>query len=440
MLKIRNIPLGVYMPGSRKKEWIGDAIGAAAGIFGSILGSSSVNSTNETNRQIAEQNNALQRQMFYENLGYNTREAERARDFNHTEALLNRDFQAEQAQINREWESIGSQVQRAYDQGINPQAILTGGMGSTPVQPTSQVASGPAASNSSLPHLVSPTMQNAETSMLSLGQVGKLAAEIENLHADAKAKEAQASNTDIQNKYLEDQIKSTLKVNDAEANRLAAEVNKINASIDEIRAETERIRVTIPNIVANTTLQDRQRIGEELKNFFAGDMYHSIIDKNNADSYRTYKDIDIAYKRLAIEQTVGSAQVGYFGALKDYYGALVEQTSYQNKYYTGMTNLLHWQSNRERQNYLLDSLFGAQERRQGLETGKYGIKQLDYQTGSWYRFTQGWKDILSPVGGIVGGAAGAYVGAKGRGGFGSKPQGVSQGIWNATQSIPNYQY
>ena len=178
MLKIRNIPLGVYMPGSRKKEWIGDAIGAAAGIFGSILGSSSVNSTNETNRQIAEQNNALQRQMFYENLGYNTREAERARDFNHTEALLNRDFQAEQAQINREWESIGSQVQRAYDQGINPQAILTGGMGSTPVQPTSQVASGPAASNSSLPHLVSPTMQNAETSMLSLGQVGKLAAEI----------------------------------------------------------------------------------------------------------------------------------------------------------------------------------------------------------------------------------------------------------------------
>ena len=60
MLKIRNIPLGVYMPGSRKKEWIGDAIGAAAGIFGSILGSSSVNSTNETNRQIAKHYFALQ--------------------------------------------------------------------------------------------------------------------------------------------------------------------------------------------------------------------------------------------------------------------------------------------------------------------------------------------------------------------------------------------
>ena len=277
--------------------------------LGSIFGTSS---TNDSQLQIAKENNALQKQMFYENLAYNSREAERNRDFNSAEALLNRSFQAEQAQINREWESIGSQVQRAYDSGINPQAILQGGMGSTPVQPSSSAATGTAASNSSLPNFSLPHLLNPALAWSQLSDVGLKAAQAANLAADTKKKESEKTEQDIKNSKLPEIIESELDVNRKTANQLAAGVDKINAEIDVLGETVKELKAQVALLGTEQTLIDRQRIGQELENFFKGDLFRAQVRNFNASSYRQEQEVDQAWKRLTIEQAIGTAQIGYF--------------------------------------------------------------------------------------------------------------------------------
>lgn len=132
--------MGVIDPG------IGDV--AAAGITaGANITSTEL--TNQANKDIAEANNKLQSEMFYEGQEFNAREAEKA---------YQRDI--DKMKMEQEYNSPLEQVKRYQEAGINP-AVAMSGQGGTSGNVTSPTGA-PSATTPNIPLLTSPHMQSVD--------------------------------------------------------------------------------------------------------------------------------------------------------------------------------------------------------------------------------------------------------------------------------------
>lgn len=386
-------------------------------VFGGIFGSSSNNATNETNLQIARENNALSRQMFYDANQFNAAEAEKSRQFNFLQAQLDRDFQAGQAQLNRDFESIGSQVQRAMEHGINPSAILSGGMGASPVQPSSNAASSSPASASGLPHLVTPQMiSNADLIQNAFAQAantGLMIAQTKNIESETNKNEAETDKLQTYNEFARQIYELGIKIDEQTLKNLYETNNKIVQETNAIKQGITESRARIDELVASKEFTLTQKIGQEIENRFKAPYYQGLINNLASQTSLNNKNADILVKRLALDQAIGAAQIQYFGALKDYYGSQVELAGKLGDMYKNCSRLYNAQYNRERYGYLLDLKFGADERKTRIAAGEQEIKHLEWQNSDIMRTIEASGKVISTIGTAVAAGVGAYFGFRG---------------------------
>lgn len=386
-------------------------------VFGGIFGSSSNSSTNETNLQIARENNALSRQMFYDANQFNAAEAEKSRQFNFLQAQLDRDFQAGQAQLNRDFESIGSQVQRAMDAGVPPSAIISGGMGSSPVQPSSNAASSSPASASGLPHLVTPQMiSNADVIQKAFAQAantGLMIAQTKNIEADTKKEQAETDKLQTYNEFARQIYELGIQTDQQTLKNLYETNNKIVQETNAIKQGISESRARIDELVASKDYKLMLKAGQEIENKFKEPYYTGLIQNLASQTSLNFRNADILVKRLALDQAIGAAQIQYFGALKDYYGSQVELAGKLGSMYQSCTRLYNAQTNRERYGYLLDLKFGADERKTRLQAGQEEIKKLEWQNSDIMRTIEASGKVITTIGTAAAAGFGAYFGFKG---------------------------
>lgn len=393
----------------------GSLITGAANVLSSIFGgkasTDNTRETNQTNLQIARETNAQSERLFNE-----------ANEFNALQSQLDRDFQAGQAQINRDFESIGSQVKRAMDAGIQPSAILSGGMGSSPVQPSSN-----AATSSGLPHLTAATMQNNADNIMKAwsqaAQTGLMVAQAENIQADTANKEEENKILSSDAEVRDELNRLNIDVKGAELNKITSEVQNIQQETENLKKNNEKTQKEIDLLVSQKNKTDLDAAGQKIDNYFKSPMYDNIIKEIESKTDYNRKSIDIMTKRFILDKAIGQAQIGYFSALKDYYGAQVEMSGSMTNMYNKLSDLYGAQSNRERLGYIFDKKFGALERKYKIEESKGKIKQYEWQNSDTMHFLDGFNKVATGVGMAVGSAAGAFFGMKGLG----KGAGISSG-------------
>lgn len=199
------------------------------------------------------------------NREFQSAEAEKSRVFNSNEAALQRDWSAAEAERARDWNeemyakynSLSGKIAQAEQAGVNPMLAITGNAVS-PMAASSSVPSGVSASSGS------PSGATATSSFVdivgSMLGMGKLKAEIDNIEADTDQKKTESytqlaklaseirsmdslSDLNVQ-KALEsvqniDNLKSQLKLTDAQASMVQDQINYLNAQANYINSIRE---------------------------------------------------------------------------------------------------------------------------------------------------------------------------------------------------------
>lgn len=253
-----------------------------------------------------------------------------------SEMQKNREFNAKEAAIQRDATNPMRQLQMLRLGGMNPAAANA----STISQ------GGSSASAGELGHIQPVTGLGS-----ALQQNELLDAQIENVKADTKGKEADAINKEAQTDWLgkinQSQIelnKSTIHLNEADADRIAtltpSEKDELNARINNINTDTEKILQSIENlkvdeklskekikevasqVVLNNSLSRKYKIDADL----LCDMFDSLVAKSaseaefTADEVVIHKslgrfDINVAEqeeKQSKIETQTAEKQLSYF--------------------------------------------------------------------------------------------------------------------------------
>lgn len=253
-----------------------------------------------------------------------------------SEMQKNRDFNAKEAAIQRDATNPMRQLQMLRLGGMNPAAANA----STISQ------GGSSASAGELGHIQPVTGLGS-----ALQQNELLDAQIENVKADTKGKEADANNKEAQTDWLgkinQSQIelnKSTIHLNEVDADRIAtltpSEKEELNARINNINTDTEKILQSIENlkvdeklskerikevasqVVLNNSLSRKYKIDADL----LCDMFDSLVAKSaseaefTADEVVIHKslghfDINVAEqeeKQSKIETQTAEKQLSYF--------------------------------------------------------------------------------------------------------------------------------
>lgn len=252
------------------------------------------------------------------------------------EMQKNRDFNAKEAAIQRDATNPVRQLQMLRLGGMNPAAANA----STISQGGSSASAGELGNIHPVTGLGSALQQNE-----------LLDAQIENVKADTKGKEADANNKEAQTDWIgkinQSQIelnKSTIHLNEADADRIAtltpSEKEELNARISNINSDTEKILQSIENlkvdeklskerikevasqVVLNNSLSRKYKIDADL----LCDMFDSLVAKSaseaefTADEVVIHKslgrfDINVAEqeeKQSKIETQTAEKQLSYF--------------------------------------------------------------------------------------------------------------------------------
>lgn len=233
------------------------------GWFSTLIGGLITSSQNKKNREWnsseAEKNREFQ-----------SDEAEIARLFNSNEAALQRDWSAAEAERARDWNeemyakynSLSGKIAQAEQAGVNPMLAITGNAVS-PMAASSSAPSGASASSSS------PSGATATSSFLdivgSMLGMGKLKAEIDNIKADTKKKDAEGEGQLITNESLRDmnvqqilESRSRIEFNEENTKLITQKIVESQASTEKIGAELGQIASSIANLDADTRVKEQQ--------------------------------------------------------------------------------------------------------------------------------------------------------------------------------------
>lgn len=221
-----------------------------------------------------------------------------------SEMQKNRDFNAKQAAIQRDATNPVRQLQMLRLGGMNPAAANA----------TTISQGGSSASAGELGNIQPVTGFGS-----ALQQNELMEAQIDNVKADTRGKEADANNKEVQTDWLgklnESQIElnnSTIQLNEEDANRIATltpvEKDELNARINNINTETDEILQYIENLKSDKQLTE-EKIKEVtsqvvLNNALARkynidadlllDMYDSLVAKAESEAEFTANQVTIS--------------------------------------------------------------------------------------------------------------------------------------------------
>lgn len=186
--------------------------------------------TNDTNRQIAQDNSA-----------FNAAEAEKARLFNAQQAAENRQFQAVTTDVNRDWMKMmsGTSYQRAIQDmqaaGLNPMLAYSQGGASTPGSsaPSGSAASGPSASAAA-----NPIIGNKN---LAAVQGAASAASLQQSVAQTRNIESQTAVNQVEARLKEQDIQKSISSSghlDAQRDNIRQEMQSFEKRMEKLGYET----------------------------------------------------------------------------------------------------------------------------------------------------------------------------------------------------------
>lgn len=234
---------------------LGTMVGAGISTAGSVTSSiyaadkqyEATKETNEMNKQLAAEKNALDYQVFTEGNEFNRIEAEKARDFNEK-------MQLRQEQYN----SLGNQVKQAQAANINPAAVAGGLQTTVGSQSGAQAVSEPvpsfAAAHMQTPDLsalqgISQAFGNFANSQLALAQAGKAKAETESQWS--------------LNKWIDKEKQAGIYKTRSDAARNFAEVKHLQQQVNVGKE-------TVKQLQASTALLTEQAFSQSIENAFKG--------------------------------------------------------------------------------------------------------------------------------------------------------------------------
>lgn len=236
---------------------------AAGSVFGGLMNYLGQEDANETNMAINQNNSAFNAEQAALNRTFNKDEASIARTFNQEEAFKNRSFQEDQIFKQQQFQQFNANTtyRRAIDDlkgaGLNPMLAYSQGGAPAPHGGAAggSQASGQGASSSAAQAAHAIPMQNVYAAA---GQTAAQWAQIENIQADTKKKEAEEELTRDQASTEKgrpanlaadtDRIRKQAELYVRQHGLTAAQTDKV---AQEIQTELERTK----NVSADTALK-----------------------------------------------------------------------------------------------------------------------------------------------------------------------------------------
>lgn len=384
---------------------IGNAIGGAAAAAGQIAASiyasdkqyEATKETNELNRHLAAEKNALDYQVFTEANEYNTLEAEKSRDFSWQ---LQKDAQ--------QYNSIGSQIERAKVAGVNPAAVV-GGAGTTAVAQGNVPLP---ASSSNVPNFTASQMQVPNLSALqgmseAFANIGQ---SVESFARAAKTKE-ETKSQQTYNKFAAYIHDAGLKLTNSQIRQSYAAAKQLDADAALLREKISEVKMNVQFLQKQGQLVDEKTFNEQLRNAF-----DDATLVNRVDQIATLLQID-KNKARELQETFAARVYGVKLQNAKTFSEILENSSHA-AFLDASTALVSTQNQSAAYNLQLDYMYGSDERKFGVDNAKQGLNQLEWNNSTGVRLfnmlTQGAMSLGQFVGGV--GVAGAAV----KGAFGSK--------------------
>lgn len=235
------IPLDKPYQYTSRHDWIGAAIGAASSILGNVLGSSSQNSTNQTNIRIAKMNNAANQDLAY----------------------LQNSLNVEQWNRENRYNDPSQQRARLEAAGLNPYLMMNGGSAgnASSMTPSSLASSNNTPSVQPYNYDFSGISQSYMQDQLNTAMIRKTNAE--------------AAGQEKQNQWID--AKTQAEVNNILQN---TEYQKGNTYLNQVRSNLEnfnlqRSKMLLVGDLANQDLQNQQ-LSESIVNTRANTLFTSM--------------------------------------------------------------------------------------------------------------------------------------------------------------------
>lgn len=368
---------------------------AAAGAFSataSVLAAErqydATRETNKANKEIAQERNDLEYQMFGE-----------ANEFNAEQAQLSREHALMMQKDAQEYNSITSQMQRAQEAHINPAAVLGQ---STSVGVNSANAQ---AQSVTPPNMVAAQMQTPDLSALQglsqafsqLGQSAESFARAKNLNEDTKSKMNY-------NKYADQIHQAGLNLTNSEIRKNYASATQMDESVNLIKEQVKEVQQHVTLMAAQGKVLNQEALGKAIENSFKGEEIQarikniqSITGLNEIQSKWLAETFVARAYGVKLQNQLTAAQVGL--------------TESQAQYFDELANLTHTNNEQACFDFQMNRLFTSRERSQGLRLGENQLRIGDAELNSleWNNSTP--VRLLHEAEGLVSSAASAVTGA-----------------------------
>lgn len=237
-----------YRPKFKLTGWGHAAAGAfqaASSMYAADKQYEATQETNEMNKQLAAEKNALDYQVFNEGNEFNRIEAEKSRAFNE-------EMQARQERFN----SLRGQIKQAQDANINPAAVAGG------LQTTVGSQSGAQAVSEPVPSFTAAHMQTPDLSALQgISQAFGNFASAQLAEAQAGKVKAETAAQWTLNKWIDKEKEAGLKLTRSESAKNFATVKNLNQLVQQSKEEINQIR-------ANIALTNEQAWAQNIENAF----------------------------------------------------------------------------------------------------------------------------------------------------------------------------
>lgn len=373
----------------RKLDVFSGAFGLASSMYAADQQLEATNRTNQTNKELAAERNALEYQMFGEANEYNAEQAELSRQ--HAMAMQ-KDAQ--------EYNSIGAQIDRARAAGVNPAAVVNGS-GTTAVAASPSSAT---ASSVNPPNMVAAQMQVPDLSALqgissAISNMGQSAESF----ANARKIKEETKGLQSYNKFADEINEAKLGLSRSEIRKNFAAARQMQADVDLTREKVQEVQQHVALMISQGRLVDEQAFAQNIENAFKS------------------KEMELKIKNLATELQINEQNARYlmetFSARvygvklqnNKTFSEIVENNAHAN-FLDKSSSLVETQNSQAAFNYQMDRLFAARERRSGLHQSAENINQLKWENSNGVRAFNILCQGAQAVGQFVGGA-GLAVGA-----------------------------
>lgn len=260
-------------------DWI---TGKGSGIVGAGIGAVSSAIQNKKNRDWNAEQAEINRQ-------FQSEESEIARQFNAHEAALQRDWSSQEAERARDWNeemyekynSLSGKIHQAEQAGVNPMFAVTGNavspMAASSSAPSGASASGGAPSGSS----ATASFVDLVGSMLGMS---KLKAEIENIQADSKEKNARANKQDKETSWIDSMSEAQLKNLMMSTDKLQSSINVDKETATKLSKESDKLVQEATRIARLTNHEVKKAEADALLADFQTSVYRILDDVEGAST------------------------------------------------------------------------------------------------------------------------------------------------------------